>query len=566
MISEKPLIWAWWGWEPLPFYLHYKRNAPGLLNPTDDELKQWYAVLHDESTVKAAAKIGINCIATHFIKGFGPEHEQPDVQLTADLVKKCHRHEIKVFGYLQYGSIFYETFFQEYPEAEKWIQVDENGVPRCWCNNRNRYMPCLQSGDYMDYLKERIREGLLGVKLDGLHFDNFYSQPCYCPRCREAYLRASGEEQPSEKTMEAVPCSPAVRRWVRFRCKLLADRMAELRDYARSLKPDVLTIWNPAHIRGTLNQRLLRSADFFELGKNAGILFSESGNFPRIEKDGIIHQVNFFKTAASVGYWTFSTTWKTSVEGNGLPESAEEVALSCAETAAFGAVPGNNWLMRQHYIHQLPDGPLCKVWKHQTDFVREHWDLIGGSRGKGEIALYFDREQAEENFPEAYRQFLSLQQMFLQNHITFDLIFSGQEERFGEYPLIAGAETKRRGVMTFSRDELAGEVSGSYSAAVRPPVMSKELVQRILAALPDRELEAEAPETVFAERRMTADGRNVLHLVNYDNLDPVRDLRIHFRKRPEKLLCHVPEGDSFIVFENTDAVLPELNTWAILVW
>ena len=567
MNTDKPMIWAWWGWEPLPFYLHYKKNAPGLLNPSEEELKEWYRKIHDGSTVRAAAGLGINCIATHYIKGFGPEHESKDVQLTAELVKTCHRNGIKVFGYLQYGSIFYETFFQEYPEAANWIQVDENGVPRCWCNNKNRYMPCIQSREYMDYLKERIREGLLKVGLDGLHFDNFYSQPCYCPSCREAYLQESGEEQPSEKTMDTTPCSPSVQRWVRFRGRTLADRMIELRDYARSLKPDVMTIWNPSQIRGLQNQRMLRSADFFELGKNAGILFSESGNFPRIEDGGIIHQVNMFKTAEAVGYQTFSTVWKSGTEGTGLPDTPEEVALIQAESCAFGAVPGNNWLMRPQNIYQLPDGNLCREWKRQIDFFLAHQDLFAGSRGKGELALYYDREQAEVDFVSAYLQFLSLQELLLRNHISFDLIFSGQEERFREYPLILGAETARKDVMTFSPEELlSGGVSGTYSAAVEPPARGRELASRIRTALGDRELEVSAPETVFIERRITGDGRNILHLVNYDNRTPVRDLRIHFQKPPEKLLRYSPEGNQAVSLAGTEAVLPELKTWAILVW
>jgi len=567
MTENDPIIWAWWGWEPLPFYLRYKKNAVGLLDPGDGELREWYRRLHDEETVKAAAGLGINCIATHYIKGFGPEHEREDVQLTAKLVKLCHKHGIRVFGYLQYGSIFYETFFQEYPEAAEWIQMDENGRPQCWCGHEYRRMPCLQSREYLDYLKERIRTGLLEVGLDGLHFDNFYSRPCYCPRCREAWRRESGEELPAGKMLETIPTPPAVRRWVKFRCETLAAHMAELRQYARSLKPDVMTIWNPSQIRGLQNQRLLRAADFFELGKNAGFLWSESGNFPRLTADGMIHHVNFVKTAAAAGYRTFLTAWKSGDEGTGLPETFEEVALSHAESCAFGADPGNNWLMRLQNIRQLPDGPLCREWKRQVDFFLAHRDLFAGSRGRGELALYYDRERAEADFVSAYRQFLALQEMLLENHFTFDLVFSGQEERFGEYPLVLGAETSRPGVMTFSREELlSGEITGAYSAAVRPPAGSRELVARIRKALPRRELEIFAPETVFAERRISSDGRNILHLVNYDNRNPVGGLRIRFATPPGDLTRYSPEGDRTLCIDGPEALLPVLRTWAVLVW
>lgn len=560
------MIWAWWGWEPLPFYLHYQKKAPGILNPTEDELKKWYRLIHEETTVRAAAEIGINCIATHFVKGFGLKHEIEDIRLTTDLVKKCHRHGIRVFGYLQYGSIFHETFFQDCPDAENWIQRNEDGTPVLWCSQKTRYTPCINSADFLLYLKERIRQGILEVGLDGLHFDNFYSRPCYCPRCREDYRRATGKELPGEQLVAQSPYSPEVRQWVSYRCAQLRDRMIEIRDYARSLKPDIMTIWNPSPIRGLLDQRLLRSTDFRELGKHAGFLWSESGNFPAMGKEGPVHQVNFFKTAAAVGYQTFSTVWKSGVEGNGLPETPQEVALVNAEPAAFGAATGNNWLMRPHYIHQLPNGELCQEWKRHVDFIRRHDDLISGSKSQGEVALYLDNAQAEADFPGTYRAFLSLQQLLLQHHITFDLLFSGQENRFRDYPLILGTSTAHPEIMSFTAEELAGEVTGAYSAMVAPPKHADELARRVLDALPERELAADAPHSVFVERRMSLDGRNILHLVNYDNTHAVHNLRIRFHKSPEIIVRHSPEGNSSLRTEGNDVILPELNTWAILVW
>ena len=566
MKQENPLIWAWWGWEPLPFYLHYTKNAPGLLNSGEDELKKWYRALHDEATVKAAAELGINCIVTHFIKGFGLAHEMEDVKLTADLVEKCHQHGIKVFGYLQYGSIFHETFYLDYPDAKNWIALNEDGTPLLWCNSKSRYMPCIESQEYLSYLKERIKQGILEVGLDGLHFDNFYSRPCYCQRCREAYRQASGAELPTAQMMEDAPYSPEVRHWVRFRCGKLTQRMIELRDYARSLKPDVMTIWNPSPIRGLFDQRLLRATDVCQLGKNAGFLWSESGNFPGMGEHGPIHQVNFFKTAAAVGYRTFSTVWKSSAEGIGLPESKEEVALINAETGAFGAETGNNWLMRPHYIHQFTKGELCQEWKKQVDFIKENRHLFIGSRGKGEIALFFDWEQAELDFPYAYKSFLSLQQMLLQNHITFDLLFSGQEAQFKDYALTISAATRQPDVMTFSREELIGDVSGSYQAFVTQPPRSKELVQRILSAMPSREVEVDAPEHVFIERRIAQDGTHILHLVNYDNAHPIPSIDILFSNPLGTIKRHSPEGNSILRQDGCKVILPGLRTWSILTW
>ena len=566
MKQENPLVWAWWGWEPLPFYLRYSKNALGLRNSGEDELKKWYRLIHEESTVKAAADLGINCIVTHFIKGFGPMHEMEDVKLTAELVEKCHLHGIKVFGYTQYGSIFHETFFLEYPDAKNWIQINEDGTPLLWGDYKSRYLPCIESQGYLAYLKERIKQGITEVWLDGLHFDNFYARPCYCQRCRDAYRKACNAELPTTQMMEDAPYSQEVRRWVSFRCEKLTQRMVELRDYARSLKPNVMTIWNPNPIRGLRDQRMLLAADMCLLGKNAGFLWAESGNFPGVGEHGPIHQVNFFKTAAAVGYRTFSTVWKRSAEGIALPETKEEVDLVNAETGAFGAETGNNWLMRPIYIHQFTEGELCQEWKKQVDFIKENRQLFTGSKGKGEIALFFDREQAELDFPNAYKAFLSLQQMLLQNHITFDLLFSGQEEQFQNYRLIISGATRQPNIMTFTREELNGDVSGAYQAFAIQPTGSKELVQRIMDALPSREITVIAPEHVFIERRIAQDGKNILHLVNYDNTHPIPSIDILFKNPPSAIKRHSPEGNRTVHQNGPTITLPDLHTWSIITW
>ena len=54
--------------------------------------------------------------------------------------------------------------------------------------------------------------------------------------------------------------------------------------------------------------------------------------------------------------------------------------------------------------------------------------------------------------------------------------------------------------------------------------------------------------------------------MNYDNRNPVENLRIRFRTLPENLIRYSPEGDGTIRREGAEAVLPVLRTWAVLVW
>lgn len=570
MPMKEPPVWAWWGWEPLPFYLHYKKNAPGVHGCTDEELISWYSWIHDESTVRKAAETGINHIVTHFVKGFGPEHERHDMRLTAELVEKCHRHGISVFGYIQYGSIFKETFFDDIPDAGEWIQLNEDGSPVLWCSSTDRYMPCINSDGYTGYLKSMIRHGLLNTGLDGLHFDNFYSRPCYCRKCREEYSKAKNMELPSFSKFTGEPYSPEVVEWTNFRCDALNRYMKKLQDYAKSLKPDVMTIWNPSPIRGLLDQRTLRAADFYGLGRHAGFLWSESGNFPSAPNGLPIHQVNFFKTASAVGYRTFSTVWRSSTEGSGLPGDPGEIALLTAECAVFGAVPGTNWLMRPQFRKEFDNcGMMYQEFYRQINYYRSNAGLFTETLPDAEIALFFDREAAAGDFPGFYGVFLVLQQILLQKHFSFDIVFSGDEEKLSGYPCVVSVGHKDPAhscVLHFDRNDTAGFTGGTYSAGITLSSEADAVAGQIRSALKERKLTVDAPEYVFIEKRRHADGRHLLHLVNYGNMNGPVNAEITFKDTPEGLRLFSPENTIELVCSKSHAAIRNLETWCTLVW
>jgi hypothetical protein len=109
-------------------------------------------------------------------------------------------------------------------------------------------------------------------------------------------------------------------------------------------------------------------------------------------------------------------------------------------------------------------------------------------------------------------------------------------------------------------------VSGSYQAFVTQPPRSKELVQRIIGALPSREFEVAAPEHVFIERRIAQDGTHILHLVNYDNTHPIPSIDILFNIPPSTIKRHSPEGNSILLQAGRKVTLSDLRTWSILTW
>jgi len=402
--------WSWWGWEPLA---HYRRTGGvvGAVDVTAPGFPQWYERLHSEELVRTMSALGVNLAVTHFFKGFGLKHERAEQQRTAEFVRAAHRHGVRVLGYCQQRSLYYETFLAEEPQAEAWIQRDADGKCRTWGSAYYRWAPCIHSREFREYMKRVIRVGLEEIGLDGLHFDNDYCEPCYCPRCEQLFrgwltvrypdLRErfgldsfDHVRQPPTQTSVGRIIDPLAQAWVRFRCESLGDYHRDITSYARGLRPDVILLANPAYPRGP-DGPYRRSVWAPMVGRHLTLMFAENGNAAGMVDGAMISQIRAYKHAAAIGYRAVSTTWKrgkgiTGLSGLALPQKSEEVTLQVAEAAAFGGIPGTNWALR-------PDGPgdrmridvpeLRTALGQYLGFARQTEDLRFGARPVRDVAV-----------------------------------------------------------------------------------------------------------------------------------------------------------------------------------
>lgn len=576
------MFWAWWAWEPISFY-KLTGSVPGASDISDENLNKWYDSIHSEKTIAAMHKIGINCAITHFYKGFGLEFEKKEMQRTAKLVSDCHKYGIKVFGYTQYGSIFHETFFKEVPEAVNWIQVDKQGQPLLWWGAEYRYLPCINRSQFTDYLKKCIKYGIEKIGLDGLHFDNFYSRPCYCDVCRQKFrdylnenyvdkLNELGVEStdtaeiPDEAALlEPLADAPLVVAWCKFKKQTMSALMHEIYAYARSIKNDIMLLANPSTIRGFMDQGAMRSTDIWQIGNQAQFLWAEGGNHPGIREGGLVHQVNFFKTAETIGHRVFSTTWKHAIEGNGLADCVEDVCLNTAESAVFGADPGSNWLLRPTNDGELfatTEKLLTDELNRYFNFIKDNSDIFVGSRPVSEIAIYLSAEARCKNYQQSYGGFLTTQQVLLEKNIQFDLLFSEQSEKSMNYSCIIIVDAERLAaseieflkayVKSGGKLLLAGScdkrllgansanivhcelceswaeyIKGTYTSCIHLPPDAGNFIAALRKLIGhDLAFEIDSPDYVLSEVRCSKMGTMLLHLLNYQNTVLANDVKI----------------------------------------
>jgi hypothetical protein len=460
-VADSPLYWSWWGWEPLDHYRRLARNA-GAVDGRAPWLNQWYDRLHSEELMALMASLGVNMAITHFFKGFGLQHEHAEHERTAALVRLAHQHGVRVLGYCQSRSLYYESLLAEEPGAVAWAQRDPLGQPRTWGAAYYRWAPCILNQDFREYMKRAIRVGLEEVGLDGLHFDNCYAEPCYCNVCEAAFREWLTARYPSPRgrfglaTVEHVrqppdrrsPTrinDPLIQAWVRFRCESLADYLGELADYARSVRPDVILLGNPAYPR---NPHAAHDLSVWVplIGKHLDLLFAENGQFPGMDMDNdlLISQVRAYKHGAAAGYRVVSTTWQRGRESSlGLPETAEAIGLQIAEAAANGGIPGNNWALRpmgdggDRMRIDRPD--LQQALQHYQGFVRANEAKLQGARPVNDVAVLHSFGSEVYDTGQTMESLFGTEEALLRGGFSWEVLFTDDLSELEDFAVLVVA-------------------------------------------------------------------------------------------------------------------------------
>ncbi|MDD4190624.1 MAG: hypothetical protein PHI28_04800 [Mangrovibacterium sp.] len=612
-IKRGQLRWVWGLWEPLMLYKrvdYYTAYAVGNNYWTDE----YYKRMHSEEIVSQLAEMGVNCLTTHWFKGFGMDAESHEMELAIELTELCHKYGIRVLGYIQWGSIVYETFLKEVPDAEKWIQITSEGDLRLYSNEqyfRWTACPLRSKGEHAEYLKRVIKKALTEANMDGIEWDGT-RYICFCEECQKAfreYLK-SNYDNPEEvfglPSFDYVrippnenPKDPLYQELKKFRYQVMHKSLRDFYLYAKEVNPEAAVVMYPDWPAPELTP--------FDLD----IIVDESHEAPYIEGGKIHSRIDKCKRGNAAGKIVINTSWREMPNG-GLrrPETPEEVKRELAECGAFGGnVISATWALRS-------PGPKGAPWAIHTP-------------GPGDTA-YFEQEHIRKPMTQ-YMQFFKaheklydvnvdepvaniaiyqsfygnsnievVEQSFLRHQVPFSYVFSDQIDRMYKFDLLvlADLDAMSQGEI----DEVTKFVmqGGALLATGRSSLFDRryrrrktyglselfqhrhvihlndvkdenEIIEAIHKILPNPlPLDVAASPYVVVDAYNLHSGLKTVHLINYDNENPVPkvivELGPQFGSLKETLYYSPDDGSDGVkmTIKNRKLMIPQLHTYGML--
>lgn len=251
-------------WEPKCFL---KRRGDNSFWDVD---KLWTDI-HSTAAIRHMKELGVNAAHIHFHKGYGLDFEKESIEEARVWAQRLRDNGIKVGAYIGY-SFFTETF--KHPDYSKMITTQAQG----WNNEQYfRQFICFNSPFTFEYFKDVIRIAIEHVKADILHFDNpfnsgYHDKLCHCEFCLDGFRKFLAEEipeiagiagyddpnliePPPANNSAALACvkemkEPGSIAWALFHAWAGCRNLKQYADYARSLKKDILCLYNGANLCG----------------------------------------------------------------------------------------------------------------------------------------------------------------------------------------------------------------------------------------------------------------------------------------------------------------------------
>ena len=449
--------------------------------------EQQYDRAHSEEAVLKLKELGATLAILHFYKGFGLEAEKEHIQDAKILASLCKKHGIRVGVYVG-GTVCYETFLAEVPEAEEWLVPDFRGntvhYPGPQVFRRRVYF---QHPGYLKYMKRVLRIAVEELDADLIHFDNTgtFAQPAiffhplaienfrtflqekYTPderKSRFGFVEMAHVQPPDyEKHLQTIT-DPMYQEWTDFRCQQLADFFGEMERFIHSINPEVVVENNPHTGLSGWNTMWEQGVDYPRLLEHTDMVWTEEASGIGLTEDGImLSRIRSYKQSTGLGNVVITYT------GDGLLEMAEAMAFNRGCLGMVGGLLAGCDRSEAEKRRGSHDDPytwggqnkgfvLTPRKKAYIHFFRNKFDYYKDVESVANVAvLRAFPTMAYSNARPQQSTFL-FEQALIQAKIPFDIIFDQSLDNLSKYRVLilanqeALSDSQLEKIRTFVRD------------------------------------------------------------------------------------------------------------------
>ena len=436
--------WTFGAHEPFPMYRRVGRICTGAIEGNARWLKEWLD-WWDESAPAKMREIGFNYLHSRFYKGMGWEIEKKDFPNVQKFVRNCHANGVKALAYVQFGTLYPELMRKEIPGMESWAGYDKDGKNNLYGGQYFRWMPCINSREWQDYIKRMCTIALTDGGFDGIMFDNVFDIPCYCRRCEAEFRKylskipdpedRFGVQDLGDMLLPRYPRTafrqmetkdPVLQAWALWRCETMTKVMMGFRNHIKSVKADAVVTGNPSPYRS--RSRFIDLAqNMAELCRAFDVIIMQNDNFPEVEDGRIYHRVRDLKFAQDIGQRIVALC--DNVENLHSAREAKFL-MPMIEDVVFGGIPTDRTTMFPSPEEGFID---TEVWNRRKPqhvrfnaFTAAHRDALVAPTIHSVRIFYPEREVMLSE--KTHQGVVAAEEIFLRNRIPYGYIVSSPDD------------------------------------------------------------------------------------------------------------------------------------------
>jgi len=403
-------------WEPLLFRV--RRDGSEGYTPTPEQ-QAAYLREHSPEMVAKLKSLGVNFVMMHGYKGFGLEHERESMADAVQFSKLCHHAGLHVGVYNYSGAFGWELLFQEIPEAQDWVVLDENKNPVTYGEATYRYYWNRNHPRAQEFYKKIIRFAIEEIGTDLIHFDNYVIGPGMdsysVERFREYLKRNFSPTQLKEMgiddvnivlpPMQAKSQNMLRAAWLKFTTDSLTESYWDMSKYARSLRKDILVECNPGGVPDSIDPPVDHSTLL-----QGGEAFWDEGRHPGLRDGKLITRIRTYKFGRRMNNIAFAYTTNPLEAAESMAFNLDCLGCICwFEYNKIVSMPGSDIPVT------LELSPYIQFFKNRRDLLR-HAEVVA------DVAVLRSFPSQVFADPANARLTGTVEQKLIENRIPFQII------------------------------------------------------------------------------------------------------------------------------------------------